>query len=119
MQQHGGHHAARVSHSSAIHCSSDEFPTLAARAAECGRCCSRHLVSIFCPLEASGSPKRVNDIRASLRGRLTPPATFAQGRMQLKHVKVGERRGSLFGANNDLIMPRGACSEQIALCCAV
>ena len=31
--------------------------------------------------------------RARLRGRLTPPATLAQGRFQLNHVKGAERRG--------------------------
>ena len=54
-----------------------------------------------------------------LRGRLTPPATLAQGRMQLKHVKGAERRVPWFGANIELTMPRAACAELIALCCAV
>ena len=31
--------------------------------------------------------------RAPLRGRLTPPATLAQGRMQLNHVKGAGRGG--------------------------
>ena len=56
---------------------------------------------------------------APLHGRLTPPATLAQGRMQLKHVKGAERRGPSFVANGESIMPRAACAELIALCCAV
>ena len=57
--------------------------------------------------------------RAPLRGRLTPLATLAQGRMQLKYVKGEGRRGPrLFGANSEVIMPRGACAELIALRCA-
>ena len=32
---------------------------------------------------------------APLRGRLTPPASLAQGRMQLKHVRKGGRKERL------------------------
>ena len=39
--------------------------------------------------------------------------------MRLKtYVKGAERRDPLFGANSDLIMPRAACAEQIALLCS-
>ena len=57
--------------------------------------------------------------RAPPRGRLMPPATLAQGGMQLKQVKGAERRGPRFGANSEFVMPRAVCAELIALCCAV
>ena len=59
--------------------------------------------------------------RALLRGRLTPTASLAQGRMQLKHVKGAERKGARFGATSELILPRAACAKllMVALCYAL
>ena len=56
--------------------------------------------------------------RAPLRGRLTPPATLAQGRTQL-YVKGAEIKKPWFRATSDLIMPRATCEELIALCFVV
>ena len=57
--------------------------------------------------------------RAPLRGRLTPPLRSRKARKNatknIDYVKGAERRGPRFGANSDLIMPRAACAEQIAL----
>ena len=52
--------------------------------------------------------------RAPLLGRLTPPATLAQGRIQL-NAKEAERIGPCFAATSDLIKSRAACAELIAL----
>ena len=52
-----------------------------------------------------------------LRGRRTPPATLAQGRMLLIHVKGAERRGPWFGADSDSITPSATCAELTALRC--
>ena len=56
--------------------------------------------------------------RAPLRGRLTPPATLVQGRIQLS-VKGEQRRGQSFGATTDLIMPTATCAELMTPCCVV
>ena len=61
----------------------------------------------------------VSTTRAPRRGRLTPPATLAQGKFQL-NMKGAERGGPRIYATSDLIMPRGTCAELIALsvlCC--
>ena len=46
-------------------------------------------------------------------------ARYARARKNATKTCKGSRRGPWFGANSDLIMPRAACAEQIALCCAV
>ena len=57
--------------------------------------------------------------RALSRGRLTPPATLAQGRFQLI-MKGAERGDPWISATSHLIMQRVTCAELIArsvLCC--
>ena len=63
----------------------------------------------------------LNSTRAPLRGWLVPLASLAQGRMQLKHERVAERRGPWFGATSELIKPKAVYAELllVALCCAL
>ena len=49
------------------------------------------------------------------RAPLQPPASLAQGRMQLIHVKGVERGGPRFGATSELIMPTAVCACLVAL----
>ena len=60
---------------------------------------------------------------ALLRGRLTPPASLAQGKVQLKHVRTDGRKNEAHDLVRlgELIAPRVACAEliMVALCCAL
>ena len=73
---------------------------------------SRYIQQYLVYKRYKGSAPRAADAARYARAR--------QGRMQLKtdYVKGAEIRGPRLGANSDLIMPRAACAEQIALLCS-